>query len=64
MTLFLFLWYFGNSFNLEIKNGGWVEGNKNFYIQGSYGLWKTWEVMEFWKTIFQARKVMKFLSGS
>ena len=28
--------------------------------QGSYGSWKTWKVMEFWKIIFQAWKVMDF----
>ena len=29
-------------------------------IQGSYGSWKTWKVIQFSNFIFQARKIMEF----
>ena len=33
-------------------------------LQGSYGSWKTWKVMEFYNFIFRAWKVLKFRCGS
>ena len=33
-------------------------------LQGSYGSWKTYEVMELYNIVFQAWKVMEFECGS
>ena len=35
-------------------------GRQDCIMQGSYGSWQTWKVMEFKNFIFQAWKVMEF----
>ena len=40
-----------------------MEVSKAVYMQGSYGSWKTWKVLEFYYGIFQDWKVLEKVTG-